>query len=397
MVVKYILAVLDNSKWRVRNGNISFWWDNWLNEGLLTNSYPVIDEPNMMLADVRVENGWDIEVLERLVGTQKTEEICSFLGAHKDGHDLLVWIHNKDGCFTTKSAWQCVRFSAPMVPWAKWVWHEALPKKISVLMWKAFHNSLSVDDRLRRVGILITSKCNCCDRGGYEDLNHVLTAGDVASEIWKRFSLILGIPYDLNKRWFELVLMWFRHASTKSQVGNILGLIPSIIIWKLWQCRCKAQMEGKTISKEEIWRSICVWLRKVQNSLTKVTKIGFADEERLRDLNIPVLPIKKVQAKLVCWEKPKNGRFKLNIDGCSLGNQRSSALGLHQVDIESDSLICVSWVQKKHCGVWYLEDFWEGPMRLYEGGDFSIHHVYREGNALADFLAKMGAQGSTLV
>ena len=129
-------------------------------------------------------------------------------------------------------------------------------------MWKVFHNNLRVDDRLRRVGIPITSKCNCCDRGGYEDLNHVLAAGDVASEIWKRFSLILGIPYDPNKQWFELVLMWFRPTSTKSQVGNILGLIPSIIIWKLWQCRCKARMEGKSISTEEIWRSICVWLGK---------------------------------------------------------------------------------------------------------------------------------------
>ncbi|XP_042950232.1 uncharacterized protein LOC122282338 [Carya illinoinensis] len=311
IVVKCIPAVLENSKWKVREGNISFWWDNWLNEGPLANSYPVIDESSMRLADVRIENGWDIDVLERLVGAQKTEEICSFLGVHKDG--------------------------------------------------------------------------------------------DVASEIWKRFSLILGLPYDPNRRW------------------------------------CKARMEGKTILTEEIWRSICVWLRRVQNSLTTITKIGVVDEERLRDLSIPVLPIKKVQAKLVCWKKPKNGRLKLNIDGCSLGNPGSSgaggiirdmhgnmvlsfscslgvgsnnhaelkalliglkycrALGLNQVDIESDSLICVSWIQKKHCGVWYLEDFWEEAMRLYAGGVFTIHHVYREGNASANLLAKMGAHGSTLV
>ncbi|XP_042950383.1 uncharacterized protein LOC122282502 [Carya illinoinensis] len=96
MVVKCIPAVLENSKWKVREGNISFWWDNWLNEGPLANSYPVIDESSMRLADVRIENGWDIDVLHRLVGAQKTEEICSFLGAHKDGQDLLVWIHNKD-------------------------------------------------------------------------------------------------------------------------------------------------------------------------------------------------------------------------------------------------------------------------------------------------------------
>ncbi|KAG2664954.1 hypothetical protein I3760_16G106800 [Carya illinoinensis] len=240
----------------------------------------------------------------------------------------------------------------------------------------------------------------------------------------------------------EIKGMSFRYCGL-----HYAAFIDVFLLWALGEYRnrsssttCKAWMEGKTISTEEIWRFICVWLRKVQNSLTKITKIGIADEERLRDLNIPVLPIKKVQAKLVCWEKPKNGRFKLNIDGCSLGNPESSGAGgiirdlhgnmvlsfscylgvgsnnhpelkalliglkycrvlaLHdQVDIESDSLIYVSWVQKKHCGVWYLEDYWEETMRLYEGRDFAIHHVYREGNAPADFLAKMGAQSSILV
>ncbi|XP_040994255.1 uncharacterized protein LOC121240788 [Juglans microcarpa x Juglans regia] len=80
-----------------------------------------------------------------------------------------------------------------------------------------------------------------------------------------------------------------------------------------------------------------------------------------------------------------------------IGLKYCRALGLHQVDIESDSLVCVSWIQKKYCGVWYLEDFWEEAKRLFEGADFVIAHVYPEGNAPADYLAKMGARGSTCV
>ncbi|XP_035548696.1 uncharacterized protein LOC118349203 [Juglans regia] len=37
-------------------------------------------------------------------------------------------------------------------------------------------------------------------QGRYEDLNHVFLEGDIAAGIWKRFSTILGVPYDPNKR-----------------------------------------------------------------------------------------------------------------------------------------------------------------------------------------------------
>ncbi|KAG2724529.1 hypothetical protein I3760_01G021900 [Carya illinoinensis] len=342
MVVKCMLVVLDNSKWKVHDENISFWWDHWLNEGSLANFFPMVDVPRLMLAKLRISNGWEIEVLERLVGLQKMKEIFSFLGAHKFGQDLLVLIPNKDGCFSTKSAWQCIQVTAPATSLATWVWHEGLPKQISILMWKAFHNSLSVDDRLRRVGIPITSKCNCCAQGRYKDLNHVLTIGDFASRIWKKFSLILGVPYEPNRRWFELVLLWFRRASTKFQVGCILGLFSFIIIWKLWQRRYKARMEGKCISEEKIWRSIFVWIRKVQSSLPKFTKIAFVDEERLRDLNIPIISIQFTPVKLVCWVKLRPGIFKLNTDGCSLSNQGSLGAGGVIRDLYRDMVLSFS-------------------------------------------------------
>lgn len=55
---------------------------------------------------------------------------------------------------------------------------------MSVTMWKAFHNSLSVGAKLRSVGILIMSKCKCCSLGGYEDFDHVLATVNFAREVW---------------------------------------------------------------------------------------------------------------------------------------------------------------------------------------------------------------------
>lgn len=54
-----------------------------------------------------------------------------------------------------------------------------------VLMRGAVNNCLRVDDRLRRAGVVMVLKCNCCTQGDYEDLNHVLCTGEIASTVWR--------------------------------------------------------------------------------------------------------------------------------------------------------------------------------------------------------------------
>lgn len=63
------------------------------------------------------------------------------------------------------------------------MWHSALPKKLSVVMWNAIHECLPLDDRIRRVGIPIVSRCDCCFVHEYEDLDHVLTSGEFVEAI----------------------------------------------------------------------------------------------------------------------------------------------------------------------------------------------------------------------
>jgi hypothetical protein len=45
------------------------------------------------------------------------------------------------------------------------------------MMWKATNNCLNVDENIKIVGISMASKCNCCQKGHIEDLNHVLCEG----------------------------------------------------------------------------------------------------------------------------------------------------------------------------------------------------------------------------
>ena len=91
------------------------------------------------------------------------------LGNVKVGDDVLIWLPNGDGKFSTRSAWECIRSHRPSQSWIKWIWHPFLPKKMSILMWKALNGCLSVDDRMQRVGINIVSKCDYRALGAYED------------------------------------------------------------------------------------------------------------------------------------------------------------------------------------------------------------------------------------
>ncbi|XP_035540586.1 uncharacterized protein LOC118344283 [Juglans regia] len=261
---------MNSSKWIVKEGNISFWYDNWDNEGPLYAQFPVTEQPLIKINECRIENGWDISLLNRLVGHQKANDLYEFFARQKEGEDVLVWLKDNEGNFTTKSAWDCIRVRAPPLPWAQWIWHTNLPKKISIMMWKATNNCLSVDKNISMVGVSMASKCNCCQKGHTEDLNHVLCTGDFARHIWRLAATHLGVHMAPFYTWKDQTNFWFRRAGKSSQVRTIFGLLPSIISWKLWERRCKARYEDKAHSKESVWHAIKIWLRRIMDQIMKV-------------------------------------------------------------------------------------------------------------------------------
>ncbi|XP_041007958.1 uncharacterized protein LOC121252418 [Juglans microcarpa x Juglans regia] len=114
-LVKSIHDVLSNSKWKVREGNISFWYDKWDDDGPLCDHYPVIEQLMLKIKECRLDNGWDIPLLERLVVTQKVSELCQSLARRKDGHDILIWLKDTDAQYEDKvdnvvSIWHVIKF-----------------------------------------------------------------------------------------------------------------------------------------------------------------------------------------------------------------------------------------------------------------------------------------------
>lgn len=144
----------------------------------------------------------------------------------------------------------------PETPWLAWVWHEFLPKKILIMVWKAWNNSLSVDDRLRRIGIPVVSKYDHCHGGGCKDINHVLYAGDFARQLWRKCAQHLGIPSQESITWKENMQLWFQRASQTSQMGVSCGDLPSIVTLRLWLRRCQVRMEEHAETIEDVWQAV---------------------------------------------------------------------------------------------------------------------------------------------
>ncbi|XP_042952307.1 uncharacterized protein LOC122289402 [Carya illinoinensis] len=263
MVASCIPEVLNLSKWKIKNGNISFWFDKWLDEGPLCNLVPMGDSPILQVTELKMENGWDVVKLHDIVGEELAGKVLEVLCKSREGVDVLIWTASKDGKFSTKSAWNCVRTTAPKVRWADWVWHPCIPKNISVNMWKFFNNALSVDDRIKSIGIPLASKCDCCVHGAYENRDHVLANGDIAKEVWRITYAQMGLGRTTGTSWNQIVEEWFFTASKTSQLGHLLGIIPSIVTWSLWLRRCKARAEGVKDSAITVWYNIKTWIGKV--------------------------------------------------------------------------------------------------------------------------------------
>lgn len=228
---------------------------------------------------------------------------------------------------------------------------------------------------------------------------------------------------------------WFRRAIGNSHVGSLIGVLPIIATWELWNWRCDAKMEGQFVSIKGAWQVIKFWMGYVALKLIEAKKLSSVDEIILKGINIQVRFPKILNVRLVRWCKPQSSWYKLNVDGCCIGNLgRISAggilrnnngelckafcrslghdtnnsakiqallqgllmcqrLGMSWLEIELDSRLVVDWVIQARCGVWYLKDFWEEIMQILDQMNYSICQIYREANIVADFFAKKGVDG----
>lgn len=191
----------------------------------------------------------------------------------------------------------------------------------------ALFHRIPADSEIQKLGICLTSACNCCSNRQLETPEHILLHGQQAQEVWSFFSLALQQEISSSDSVLIRFLRWSVQGQKSSRYGFVCYILPFLIMWNLWIARNQARYEGTPHSstyliqsvKAQLFEIMAFFKTKALDSREKQGKleaIGLVPEHQRQVLCIPV-----------AWQKPGKGHLKLNADGASRGNPGKEGAG----------------------------------------------------------------------
>ena len=156
---------------------------------------------------------WKVDLVERTFLPFKADTILSIPLSYSLLKDKLIWMRNRKGEFTVRSAYY-VAFPIvetiqegesssgdPRTQLWKKVWHLNLLAKIHIFAWRARMNVLPTMLNLRIRGSCTKARCLICDQHT-ENTSHALLDCDTARAVWSLWS---GRPFFLENRQADII------------------------------------------------------------------------------------------------------------------------------------------------------------------------------------------------
>lgn len=178
--------------WKVQQGNISFWGNNWSGMGQLAQLLYIQNPGNLLVEDCIKEGAWNIKLLELLVPTNMVQHIREIKIGNTQGQSRAIWRLSTDGFFSCSTAFDLLRQRSGHHQMWKDTWIKHIPFKISFSMWRIWKKKTLVDEIIFRFGQRLDSKCSCCRQPQEETIEHVFNTSPKARAVWTFFSKALG-------------------------------------------------------------------------------------------------------------------------------------------------------------------------------------------------------------
>ncbi|GKV31169.1 hypothetical protein SLEP1_g39893 [Rubroshorea leprosula] len=197
--------------------SVSFWWDNWRGEGCLANKFPRLyllsTGKNNTCSEMRSRNNgaweWNLQWMRSLFEWEAKEamELQSLIRDVKTSQGIpnsWEWIHDKDGQYTSKSAYTLLTKEESGVNESTTftrVWNSTLPSKVSAFNWQLLQDRIPTKKNLLRRGIIKDtgeSKCGICNEEE-EDTTHMFLKCKMARWLWKACAKWWGIKVTLQE------------------------------------------------------------------------------------------------------------------------------------------------------------------------------------------------------
>ncbi|OVA15314.1 Ribonuclease H domain [Macleaya cordata] len=427
-----IPLIVKNSVWKVGQGDMNFWLENWSNEGILAEAYTGTEVPSTISLKEVVDadfiisgiNDPPISLLRRLFESRLMAD-----------SDMRLWAPTTNGSFTVKSAFDQIRDVASVCPFASFYWANFIPIKLSVFFWRALQNAVPVDTRIQNCMVSLASACVCCTQRQIETFNHLFLQGKIAADLWDHFGSYFGIHRVDFIDFKDLIWAWFNVAPPGSKMGCLAALIPMVIMWETWLERNRRLHNGPPASFISTRLKVLKWIHDLNPRLIVKKRSPATFKNFLSACNISPTQVRRKPIKILRWSTPPPGYFILNTDGASvsriaagggvirdsqgeivaafhssygmgtnnLAESRALLDGLalcRQMDIRNiavrvDSHLVASWFHAKGEIPWSLQRWWHRIRELSQNLNLFVAHVYRELNAPADSMASMGLTSNT--
>ena len=104
--------------------------------------------------------------------------------------DQIKWVHEKSGCFTTRSMYRLMTYRGVVNKRMLKLWKSRLSMKLKVFIWLATQDRLQAGLALKKKKWKGCPKCILC--GVPEDVNHIFFGCVSAQFVWISFKEALG-------------------------------------------------------------------------------------------------------------------------------------------------------------------------------------------------------------
>lgn len=401
----------------VVDGSSNFWTSNWLGTGSLRVDTFGLTHPTLTLAVAFSGGSWQQRYFCQDVSHSELQQILSHSLDFLSAADFVVWKSTPSGNFSTSSAYTTLRATQTVKPYMVYIWSKHVPLKVSIFFWRLLNGWLPFDDVLQRMGFAIVSKCpHCCHS---DSISHAFVRCPVSLTLWRFVSDRFHFLLPLNAGFWSIMHACWDNISAFSP---LIRLLPAAVCWTVWKLRTHA-LYGDPIRLPSIPLLMETLLQFTQ---LHPLKVASTSSPLYRSLGLRTL-CRRRTAKMVTWDLPST--YKLNVDGSltssgagagfvlrdSSGNMvgaESIFLGLPHATVlyaEATAL----WKGLQYCGFLGLSDFvvetdskllslyltghtpwpWDLYHILFQSNSLlldlkaSLHHIYREANMVADFLA----------
>jgi len=238
----------------VGNGSSTYFWhDIWAGEIPLKIKFP-------RLFELFVEKESSVEKMRRVFGLEDGRErmwrrrllaweeesvrecfvLLDNFVFQKNVEDTCTWLLDPIHGYSVRGAY-CFLTTTPnggVQPQVDDIWHQQIPSKVSVFVWRLLRNRLPTKDNLVRRRVLSLENAACvAGCGSQETTNHLFLECDVFGALLSQVWLWLGISSvshgDIRQHFIQFITMPSLHRSTHM----FLRIIWFTSVWVLWKER----------------------------------------------------------------------------------------------------------------------------------------------------------------